>query len=186
HRLAFARAQSAADGVDAAVADAQVAVEFAAFVDQPGVDDQGVGHLGFRSGWGHGVVAAGVEGVAAADAPQRQPAALERTKPRDRGHRVLRATRHETAARAQQRAEQALVAAQEEDEQACDHDNWTARRAHWRVVAAMVLAGYNSTLSRLKGIKRNWTSWLRRKQRRRLPRLPARRPPQRLRPGSRR
>src|SRR5690606_35799282 len=145
------------------------------------LDAQGVGHLGFRSGRGHGVVAAGVEGMAAADAPQRQPAALERAEPRDRGHRVLRATGHATAARAQQRAEQARVAAQEEDEQACDHDNWSARRSPWRVVAAMVLAGYNSALSRLKGIKRNWTSWLRRKQRRRLPRPPARRLPQRQR-----
>src|SRR5690606_26826669 len=103
------------------------------------------------SGRGHGIVAPGVERMAAANAPQRQPAALERAETRNRGHRVLRAGRHETAARAQQGAEPALVAAQEGNEQACDHDNWTARRAHSCKGAGMVPAGYNSALSRLKG-----------------------------------
>src|SRR5690606_19119983 len=52
HGLARARRQ-AADGVDAAVADAQVAVELAAFIDQARVEDEGVGHRG-EGPWSRG------------------------------------------------------------------------------------------------------------------------------------
>ena len=42
--LAVARSQSCTDIGDATAGNAQVAVEFTAFVDQSGIDDQGVGH----------------------------------------------------------------------------------------------------------------------------------------------
>jgi hypothetical protein len=46
HGLAVARGQAAADGVDAAVADAQVALRLATFVHEAGVDDQRSGRSG--------------------------------------------------------------------------------------------------------------------------------------------
>jgi len=69
----------------------------------------------------HRIVAAGVEGMAATDAPDGQPTAFHRTEPGDRFHRVFRAGRHETAARTQQWADEALVYPQESDEYPADH-----------------------------------------------------------------
>jgi len=59
--------------------------------------------------------------MATQDAPQRQPAALERAETGDGLHGVFRARRMETAARAKQRTDPALVASQQDDEQTVDH-----------------------------------------------------------------
>ena len=69
----------------------------------------------------HRIVAARVEGMAAADAPGGQPAAFHRTEPGDGFHRVFRAGRDETAARTQQRADEALVYPQDSNEYLADH-----------------------------------------------------------------
>ena len=61
---------------------------------------------------------AGMEGMAAADAADRQPAALECAEPADRLHRIFRTAGHEPATGAEQGADPALVAAQQGDEQA--------------------------------------------------------------------
>jgi len=64
---------------------------------------------------------AGVQGVAAADAPDRQPTAPECAETVDGLHRVLGTAGHEPAAGAEQGADPALVAAQQRDEQMVDH-----------------------------------------------------------------
>ncbi|MNT38007.1 hypothetical protein D3C72_1741770 [compost metagenome] len=71
--------------------------------------------------FGHWIEAAGMERMAAAQPSRRQPAAAQRAVPGDGVHGVFRAARHETAARPQQRADEALVEAQQGDEQARDH-----------------------------------------------------------------
>src|SRR5690606_22989891 len=68
-----------------------------------------------------GVEPARMQGMAAAEPANRQPAAPEGTEPSDRLHGVFRATGHEAAARSEQRADQSLVAAQQEDEETVDH-----------------------------------------------------------------
>ena len=50
HGVAGPRGQSVADLLDAAVREAQVAIELAAFVDQPGIDDQRRSHVGSLGG----------------------------------------------------------------------------------------------------------------------------------------
>src|SRR5690606_40445196 len=66
-----------------------------------------------RPGLGNRIQAALVEGVAAADAAQAQPAAAQDAKTFHRLHGVLRARGMEAAALAQQGADEALVAAQD-------------------------------------------------------------------------
>ena len=134
------------------------------------------GSCGGRSGrGGHGIVAARVQGMAAGDAAQREPAAARGAEAGDRPHRVFRAGRHEAAARAQQRADPALVAAQAADEQTIDHGFAMRHGAEvFARVAAPGRAGYNSALSRLKGTKKKFCSWQQRNPRRRPPRPPRR------------
>src|SRR3546814_2416709 len=86
--FALVRRQPAADGVDAAARNAQVGIEFTPLVDQAGVDDQRVGHERFLMfGCGRDrVVSARIQWMAAADAPQRQPAAAQRAVAGDRLH----------------------------------------------------------------------------------------------------
>src|SRR3546814_2452070 len=62
------------------------------------------------------VVSARIQWMAAADAPQRQPAAAQRAVAGDRLHGVFRAGWHETAAWPEQGAQPAFVAAQERSE----------------------------------------------------------------------
>src|SRR5690606_21973106 len=81
-----------------------------------------MGSWGPRSvGGRHGIVAAGIEWMAAPDATQRQPAAAECTEARDCLHRIARAARMEAAAWSQQGTDEALVAFQQGDEDAFDH-----------------------------------------------------------------
>lgn len=65
---------------------------------------------------GNGIVPAGIQRVAARDAPYRQPAAVQRTVRANGGNRIVRAAGIETTARPEQWADQDLVAADEEDE----------------------------------------------------------------------
>ncbi|QHQ28630.1 hypothetical protein XaFJ1_GM001899 [Xanthomonas albilineans] len=62
-----------------------------------------------------------MEGMAATDAANGHPAATQRTITGDSGHCVGRATGHETAARPQQRTDEVLVQAQQDNEGAGDH-----------------------------------------------------------------
>src|SRR5690606_41901785 len=73
---------------------------------------------------------AGIERIGGAAAAQRRPGAAPGTESQRRGRRILRAGRDEPAARPQQWTEEALVAAQQEEEQACDHRVWTRPRTH--------------------------------------------------------
>src|SRR3546814_10941150 len=66
------------------------------------------------------VVSARIQWMAAADAPQRQPAAAQRAVAGDRLHGALRAGWHDTAAWPEQGAQPAFVAAQEGDEETTD------------------------------------------------------------------
>lgn len=59
----------------------------------------------------------GVKRVAAGDAARRQPAAFDGAKPANRFHRIFRAGRHEAAAWAEQGADEAFVAAQQENKE---------------------------------------------------------------------
>jgi hypothetical protein len=70
---------------------------------------------------GHRVEPARVQWMAAAEAADGQPASLQHAEAADGLHRVLRATGDESAAWPQQGADEALVAAQQQDEEAVDH-----------------------------------------------------------------
>jgi hypothetical protein len=71
----------------------------------------------------HRIVPAGVQGMAAQDPPDGQPAALEGTKTGDRLHGVFRAGGMKTTARPKQWTDPALVAAEHGNEKAVDHDS---------------------------------------------------------------
>lgn len=85
--------------------------------------------LGFRTvrGWfGHRIVAAGMQRVAAAKPAHGHPAALEGAIAPDRGHRVFRTAGHEPAAGSKKGADQPFVQAQQGDEETVDHGPETA------------------------------------------------------------
>ena len=71
--------------------------------------------------FGHGIVPARMEGMATADAPQRQPTALQWAEATDGLHRVFRTTGRKAAARSQQWTDEALVKPQNENEETADH-----------------------------------------------------------------
>lgn len=71
--------------------------------------------------FGNRIQAARMQGMAARQSADGQPDAARGTMEGDRLHRVFRTAGHETAARAEQGADEALVAAQHRDEQAFDH-----------------------------------------------------------------
>ena len=74
HVFAVARRQAAADLGDATAADAQVAIELAAFVDQAGVDDQGFGHSMSSSRGGEGGTGSCPPGCSGWQRPMRRSA----------------------------------------------------------------------------------------------------------------
>lgn len=71
-----------------------------------------------RGARGHLVDATGMEGMAAAQPARGQPAAARGAMGGDGLHGVFRTAGHEAATRPQQRADEALVEAQQGDEQA--------------------------------------------------------------------
>src|SRR5687768_2249730 len=115
--------------------------------------------------------------MAAHQAPQCQPAALECAEARDRFHRIDRTRRMEAAGWTDQWTDPALVATQHQDKQAIYHDSFMPTGSYWRLfmrglcapvspciqvrgklrkncnrnaVAAVAGAGYNSALSRYR------------------------------------
>src|SRR5688500_8034439 len=111
--------------------------------------------------------------MAAHQAPQCQPAALECAEARDRFHRIDRTRRMEATGRTDQWTDQALVATQHQDNQAIYHYSFMPTGSYWRLftrgmcapvspciqvrknrnrnaVAAVAGAGYNSALSRYR------------------------------------
>ena len=125
--LADARVEPAADLLDAAIDDAQVALELAALVDEAGVDDErrGVGHVRVLWEADRIVQARGRGRPGAGDGSGRCGAARASRRARRQNagspDGVFRAGWHEPAARSQQWAEPALVGAQAADEQMIDH-----------------------------------------------------------------
>src|ERR1043166_5384664 len=68
------------------------------------------------SAFRHFVDAAGMQRMATADAGEREPAALHRSEPLDRGDRIAGARRMEPAARSEQRAQGLLVELQQPEQ----------------------------------------------------------------------
>jgi hypothetical protein len=113
---------------DAPIADAQVGLEAAAFVDEFGVLDQPLGHSVFSVGvpaapqrevFGDRIFTAFAQRLAAQDTPCRKQAAAQWPMACDRDARVGGARRIKPAACAQQGAQQALVGGNQEQQEAC-------------------------------------------------------------------
>jgi len=72
--------------------------------------------------FGHRIKPAWMQRMAAAEATHGQPAPAQHAKARQRADGIFRTARHEPAARSEQRADAALVNAQQKNENPGDHD----------------------------------------------------------------
>jgi len=74
-----------------------------------------VGQTPHRKPFRYRIEPSAAQRLATRDAPKRKQSATQRAKARDRDARVIRAARVESATRAKQRAEQALVRGEQKE-----------------------------------------------------------------------
>ena len=110
-----------------------------------GLAQRSIGKVGEFAAW-HGIMTAGLQGVASQQTLDRQSTAAHHAVGMQRLYRVLRATRSVSTARRQQRAEDALVTANQQDHDACGHPSFRRCRSSSEARNALALSSASPRL----------------------------------------